>query len=40
MQQLSFVDHSESQWEGREIEIRFRGAYPWPIYADSVRELP
>jgi hypothetical protein len=40
MQQLRFVDHSGSGWEGREIEIQFSGDYPWPIYADSVRELP
>ena len=40
IQQLSFVDHSDSQWEGREIEIQFGDDYPWPIYADSVRELP
>jgi hypothetical protein len=40
MQQLSFIDHSDSQWEGREIKIRFRSDYPLPVYADAVRELP
>jgi hypothetical protein len=37
--QITVVDHSGAQWEGREIGIEFRGDYPWPVYADSVREL-
>ena len=35
-----FIDHSDSQWEGREIEIRpTSDPWPFPIFADSVREL-
>lgn len=47
---VSFLDHSQDQWEGRQIEIRFAGVeaggvqfsdndFPGPLYADSVREV-